>query len=104
MTPFSANVNVRKKYWKWRAGEDLVREFDSSPGVFRAFCSRCGSPVYSRLESDPDNLRLRLGLLDGDPERRPLAHFHTGTQASWYTIEDDLPRHPEGPEAAEGER
>lgn len=94
---FSANCNVRKRYWVWRSGEDLVREFDSSPGVWRAFCSRCGSPVYSRWAADPDVLRLRLGLLDDDPGRRPLAHFNTAWKAPWYEILDDLPRHAEGP-------
>jgi hypothetical protein len=94
---FSANCSVRTKYWSWRSGEALVREFDSSPGVWRAFCSRCGSPIYSRWADQPDMLRLRLGLLEGDPGRRPLAHFHTGSQAPWYEIHDDLPRHPAGP-------
>jgi len=41
-TAFGANADVRKKYWKLVAGEDLIREYESSPGVFGAFCSRCG--------------------------------------------------------------
>lgn len=95
---FAANCDVRRKYWTWRSGESLVREFDSSPGVWRAFCSRCGSPVYSRRTSDPDTLRLRLGLLEGDPGRRSLAHFHVSSKAPWYEIpEDGLPRYAAGP-------
>ena len=43
-------------------------------------------------------LRLRLGLLEGDPERRPLAHFNTASKAPWYEIEDELPQYPAGPE------
>ena len=89
---------MRTKYWHWRSGKDLVREFDSTPGVFRAFCSRCGSPIYSRWTDQPDILRLRLGLLDGDPGRRSLGHFNTAWKAPWYEIEDDLPRFEEGPE------
>ena len=77
-TAFGANADVRKKYWKLVAGEDLIREYESSPGVFRAFCSRCGSPVYSRRSGAPDVYRMRLGPLNDDPGRRALAHFAAG--------------------------
>ena len=66
-TAFAANAPVRAKYLKWISGRDGVREFESSPGKFRAFCSRCGSPVYSRSVDDPDTFRIRLGTVDGDP-------------------------------------
>ena len=44
-------------------GESSIREFESSPGAFRAFCSTCGSPVYGRTIRDPDHIRVRLGTL-----------------------------------------
>ena len=100
---FSANVNVRRQYWRWVAGEELVREFESSPGVYRAFCSGCGSPVYSRWEADPDMLRLRLGLANEDPGRRPLAQFWVGSKAPWFEIADSLPRFESGPAEHEAE-
>ena len=91
---FAANAPVRTKYFAFLAGEDLVREYESSPGKFRAFCSRCGSPVYSRTSSDPDTFRLRLGLLDGDPGRRSVAHAFVGSKAEWFELPDDgLPRY-----------
>jgi hypothetical protein len=93
---------VRRKYWNL-SGEDLLREFESSPGVFRAFCSRCGSPIYSRREADPNTYRLRLGLLTDDPERRPLAHFWVGSKARWFDISDDLPQFELGPAEHEDE-
>jgi hypothetical protein len=73
-----------------------VREYESSPNKYRAFCSRCGSPVYSRRDEEPEIRRIRLGTLDSDPERRPLAHVHVSSKAPWYEIHDDLPRYPEG--------
>jgi len=91
-TAFAANADVRRKYWTMPAGADLVREFESSPGVFRAFCSRCGSPIYSRRAAAPDVVRVRLGILDGDPERRSLAHFWVGNKAPWFEITDGLPQ------------
>jgi len=97
-TAFSANADVRSKYWRVMAGADLIREFESSPGAWRAFCSRCGSPIYGRRASAPDVFRLRLGILNDDPERRSLAHFWVGSKAPWYEISDDLPQFAHGTE------
>ena len=44
---FASNAPVRTQYFKVNQGDDLIREFESSPNKFRAFCSRCGSPIYS---------------------------------------------------------
>src|SRR6185369_10377802 len=96
-TAFAANADVRRKYWQFAAGEDLVREYESSPGKFRAFCSRCGSPIYSRTRDAADTLRVRFGILNADPERRPLAHFHVASKAPWFEITDGLPQFAGGP-------
>lgn len=90
---FACNAPVRSRYLEFTAGRDLIREFESSPGKLRAFCSRCGSPIYSRLESDPETFRIRLGIVDDDPERRPLFHVFVGSKAPWYEITDPLPQY-----------
>jgi hypothetical protein len=98
---FACNAPVRSKYLEFEAGRELIREFESSPGKFRAFCSRCGSPIYSRLVSEPDLFRLRLGLVDGDPGRRPLFHVWVGSKAPWFEITDALPQFPSVPPVEE---
>jgi len=90
---FAANAPLRTPYFELMSGDDLVSEYESSPGKFRAFCRRCGSPVYSRREAEPEVRRIRLGTLDSDPERRPLAHVWVGEKAPWFTIEDSLPQY-----------
>lgn len=97
---FASNAPVRIGYFTFSAGAELVSEYESSPGKYRAFCRRCGSPVYSRRDDEPELRRIRLGTLDGDPERRPLLHVWTSEKAPWYEIGDTLPRHGRGlPEA-----
>ncbi|HYV57440.1 MAG TPA: GFA family protein [Candidatus Nitrosopolaris sp.] len=93
---FASNAPARTAYFEITSGGDLVTEYESSPGKFRAFCRRCGSPVYSRRDSEPDVRRIRLGTLDSDPERRPLAHLWVSSKAPWYSIADSLPQYPEG--------
>ena len=93
---FAANAPVRSAYFQLLSGDDLVSEYESSPGKFRAFCRRCGSPLYSRRDNEPGLRRIRLGSLDSDPERRPLAHVWVGSKAPWYAIGDSLPQYVAG--------
>jgi hypothetical protein len=93
---FAANAPVRTRYVEWLTGRETITEYESTPGKFRAFCGRCGSPVYSRLVADPEILRIRIGTLDGDPERRAFAHFWVSAKAPWFEITDGLPQYPEG--------
>lgn len=95
-TAFGANADVRVESLKWVSGREAIREYASSPGKLRSFCSRCGAPVYSRRPDAPGIVRIRLGVLDGDPGRRPLAHFFVSEKAPWYDIADALPQHPAG--------
>ena len=90
---FAANAPVRTKYLEWEKGEDFIQEYESSPGKLRAFCRHCGSALYSRRRDRPDERRIRLGTLDGDPERRSVGHFFASSKAPWYEIEDDLPQY-----------
>jgi hypothetical protein len=98
---FASNAPVRTAYFAIASGAELVREYESSPGKYRAFCSRCGSPVYSRRDDEPDVRRVRLGTIDGDPGRRPLVHVWVSAKAPWYAIHDGLPQYAEGLPPAE---
>lgn len=94
-TAFATTAPVRAANLEFIAGQDRIREFESSPGKFRAFCSVCGSPIYSRRPADPETLRLRVGILDGDPGCRPFAHVWAGAKAPWFEMDDRLPRFEE---------
>jgi hypothetical protein len=94
---FATNADVRTRYVRWISGRDALTEYEHTPGRFRVFCSRCGSPLYSRVEGDDAVIRVRLGSLDGEPGRRSLAHCWVGSKAPWFEITDGLPRFEEGP-------
>lgn len=91
-TAFATNIPVYAERLRFVAGRDGIREFESSPGKLRAFCTNCGSPIYSRRVDTPETLRIRAGTLDGPVEARPLAHFYVGSKADWWLIGDDLPQ------------
>ncbi len=94
-TVFATNIPVQETAFRLLRGAALLRKYESSPGKERCFCGHCGSPVYSRRESVPDVLRIRAGLLDGELATRPTAHFHVGSKANWWHIEDQLPQYPQ---------
>lgn len=92
-TAFSANSTVPRSGYSLLSGRDVIKEYESSPGEFRAFCSNCGSPVYSRLASRPDHIRLRLGGLSGAFSVNVIGHIWVESKADWYPICDDLPQY-----------
>lgn len=96
---FGANIPVRLDQVHFLAGRRGVREYESSPGKLRAFCTTCGSPVYSRRPDTPDMLRIRAGTLDAPVDSRPVAHFHAASKADWFSITDALPQFAAGKDA-----
>jgi len=92
---FSANVRLPASSYTLLSGQDVIREYESSPGAFRAFCSMCGSPVSARAASDPNHTRVRLGTLQQDAAATVAAHVWVRSKPGWYTIADDLPQHPQ---------
>lgn len=90
---FAVNAPVRTQDLTWSAGRDSIAEYEASPGKLRAFCRRCGSPIYARRPAEPGWLSVRLGLIDQDPGSRPRAHFNVASKAPWFAIMDDLPQH-----------
>lgn len=91
-TPFATNSPINATDFKLLGGAELISTFESSPGKQRAFCSRCGSPIYSKRDSLPGVLRIRVGLINEPVAATLEAHFHTASKANWWPIEDDLPQ------------
>jgi hypothetical protein len=66
------------------------RPADSGNTVRRAFCPRCGSPVYSESSGFPAVLVLRAGSLD-EPERfRPGARVYAADAPGWDHMDPAL--------------
>jgi hypothetical protein len=93
---FSTGVACAPEAFRLTAGRDRIAGHESSPGLVRRFCSRCGSC----LPAEPLDGRVYVpaGCLDDDPGVRPLAHIFVGSKAPWLEIRDDLPRFDEFPE------
>ena len=75
----------------------MLTRYESSSGTHRCFCCRCGTPIVSFFDADPEVVGLPLGALDDDPRVRPRCHVHVASKAPWYEITDELPRFEELP-------
>ncbi len=78
---------------RWTAGSDCITEYESSPGKKRGFCSRCGTPLYSRRDDAPHVLRLRMGSLDTPTDAMPSAHIFCADVPAWAGSGEGLPRY-----------
>lgn len=90
---FAVNAPVTAAGFRLLSGADMLRVHASSPGKWRSFCGRCGSPIHSRRDDRPELLRLRVGSLDGPLPVRPALHIHVASKADWWEITDALPQH-----------
>lgn len=90
---YATNGFVERSALQLRAGEELMRSFESAPGKQRFFCGRCGSPLYSANAADPSRLRIRLGLLDSDINERPMSHNFVSSRANWEDMDAELPHY-----------
>ena len=92
----SFSAQVRPGTFRIVQGEDLVEAFRPDDGFEKAFCSRCGSALFSRNPDDPEQIGVRMGTFDRDPGVRASYRQFVSSAAAWEPIPDDgLPRHPE---------
>lgn len=62
---------------------DVITEYESSAGKFRAFCQTCGSPIYSRRDDLPEVLRLRGGLIANLPATLSISRGFVEQRWPW---------------------
>jgi hypothetical protein len=77
-------------------GADRLTRYDSTPGVQRYFCARCGAQIYGDVDKLPDIRFYTIGTLDGGahPGHAPAneRHIYVGSKMPWWHIADDLPQ------------
>jgi hypothetical protein len=77
-------------------GGDRIAYYRPEQGFEKAFCSECGSALFSRNPADHEEVFVRMGTFDSDPGVRPSYRQFVAYAAPWEPIPDDgLTRHPE---------
>jgi len=83
---------------KFRLLNGSVEIYESSPGVLRGFCRRCGTSLtYQKdpevLEGALDDVYILTRTLDDPNAYPPDEHVHFGERVGWITVADDLPHY-----------
>lgn len=88
----ATNIPVSTDCFRLVAGQELLQDYESSPGKHRLFCSRCGSPILSRRDALPNVVRVRAGTIDVPLNTSLGAHCWVEARADWWPLDDELPR------------
>ena len=87
--PYAEFTSVRFAFSRGRP-----TDYDSSPGVTRSFCGRCGSPLTYRTADAPDRVDLMICSLDDPGSITPAFHVWTRERLAWDGAEDGRPTYP----------
>ena len=63
------------------------RSFASSPGVVRAFCPTCGSPITYATGVSPDTIDITTALLDDEAAFPPTQEIWLDHRLSWEPLD-----------------
>lgn len=69
--------------------ESEIAKFNSSPGVMRGFCARCGSTLTCENENYPTEAHLHVGVFDDAQGLKPMGHIYREEQLSWLHLTED---------------
>jgi hypothetical protein len=82
--------------FKWTSGESELKQYESSPGVFRNFCPNCGTHMPSA--HPPMGIYfVPAGTLDTDEPLVESAHMFLKSAARWHKRQQGLTEFDEYP-------
>ena len=65
-----------------------ITKFNSSPGVQRGFCARCGSTLTCENERFPTEAHYHVGAFDRAAELKPSGHIFPEERLPWLQLQD----------------
>jgi len=69
-----------------------IKKCETSPGVERGFCGRCGTSLtYVAEEGWPGQVGVLAPTLDDPSVAKPSAHVFVSHQQPWINLDDGLP-------------
>ncbi|CAD6558968.1 hypothetical protein LMG27952_06744 [Paraburkholderia hiiakae] len=90
--PFVGWVSVPWSAFRLVAG--ATKTHVSSPGVERAFCADCGTPLTYRHAAFAGEIDVATGTLDRPDDAPPENHTWTSQKLAWVQLADGLPHYP----------
>ena len=83
---------------RFRVLKGSIRIYESTPGILRGFCPRCGTTLT--YQKDPavvagaqDDVYIATRTLDDPNAYPPDEHVFYGERVAWFEADDDRPHH-----------
>ncbi len=89
-TAFSTNAKIPIEKFRITSGDNNLTSYEMADGVFRHFCTTCGSPIYVEIVSETDVVRPRIGALIGNIDVNISANVWVGSKALWFDVDETL--------------
>lgn len=89
-SPFTTFAGYPRERFAWTGAKPTA--YNSSPGVARSFCARCGTPMAFEGERWADEVHIYVATLADPANLTPRAHVHFGQALPWIKLADGLPR------------
>ena len=91
--PAMAFASVKDGDWIATQGEQAIRTVQSSSFGHRGFCGHCGTPLYMKVDHQPETVDFSIATLDEPGDVVPGFHIFFGSRIGWFDPGDELPRH-----------
>lgn len=89
--PVVAWLGVPSKNFKWTGA--TPKTLESSKGVYRHFCDRCGTPMAFEAEHYKGGMHLYAATLEHPENFKPEFHVNYKSKLPWLQMTDDLPKY-----------
>jgi hypothetical protein len=89
-----ASVFVAFEHSAYKVSKGEITKFNSSPGVQRGFCARCGSTLTCENERYPTEAHFHVGAFDRAPDLAPTGHIYREEQLKWLRLAEGEPDGP----------
>lgn len=91
-SPAMVFASVQEGDFRFTEGEEEVRRVQSSSFGHRAFCGQCGTPLYMKVDHQPETVDFSVAALDEPGRVRPGFHIFWSSRVEWLRVDDDLPK------------
>jgi hypothetical protein len=91
--PAMAFASVKQGDWVATRGQASIRTIRSSSFGHRSSCGECGTPLYVRVDHQPETIDFSIVTLDEPDTVRPEFHIFWSSKIDWFDPGDDLPKH-----------
>ena len=91
-SPAMVFASVPVEDFTFTAGEETVKRIASSSFGHRVFCGSCGTPLFMRVDYQPETVDFSVATLNDPSSVRPGFHIFWSSRVDWLDWNDGLPK------------